>query len=168
MKTISRTSYFSRSPVDVFRAIDDLGITGSHMTESSMMMMGSKLKLEYLSKNHTGLNSSYRWSGKMMGMPMDFTVVVTKWNEGQNNVWETVGDSKLILYAWYKMELLVEETYRGTKAALSITYTRPKTFFAKILSFILADMYCIWCLRKMLRDAKTALAQIPMLNPQQS
>jgi hypothetical protein len=164
MKTISRTAYFSRSSSDVFHAIDDLGVTGSHMTQSSMMMMGSKLKLEYLSKNHTGLNSKYRWSGKMMGIPMDFTVLVTLWNEGRRKVWETVGDCKLILYTWYRMELQLEESYRGTKALLSITYTRPKNIFSKILSLLLADVYCIWCLRKMLRDAKQALVKIPMLH----
>ncbi len=38
--------------------IDDLGVTGMHMTKSSMMM-GSKLNLEYLTENHTGPGSKY-------------------------------------------------------------------------------------------------------------
>lgn len=44
-----------------------------------MMMMGSKLKLEFLTAEHRGLGSKYRWSGKMMGIPHDFNVEVTKW-----------------------------------------------------------------------------------------
>jgi hypothetical protein len=135
------------------------------MTQSSMMMMGSKLQLEYLSKNHTGLNSKYRWRGKMMGIPMDFTVIVTKWNEGRHKVWETVGANELILYSWYRMDLQVKQSDHGTKAHLSITYERPKNIFGKILSFIFADLYCIWCLRKMLHDADRALAQKAILNP---
>ena len=54
MKTISRTEYFVATPSQVFKAIDDLGVTGMHMTESSMMMMGSKLDLEFLTSNKTG------------------------------------------------------------------------------------------------------------------
>jgi hypothetical protein len=157
MKTLSRTEFYDASPSEVFKVIDDLGVTGSHMTESSMMMMGSKLQLEYLSPNHVGLNSKYRWRGKMMSIPMDFTVLVTQWNEGKHKVWETIGDPKLILYSWYRMELRVEETEHQTKAILSITYKRPKQFFSKVLSFLFADIYCAWCLRKMLHDAGRAL-----------
>src|ERR1044072_210990 len=91
MKTLSRTESYSASSYEVFKTIDDLGVTGMHMTESSMMMMGSKLKLEFLTPNKTGLDSRYRWTGKMMGIPMDFTVAVTKWVEGKEKVWETIG-----------------------------------------------------------------------------
>jgi hypothetical protein len=47
MKTLSRKESFSASAQQVFKAIDDLGITGMHMTESSGMMMGSKLNLDF-------------------------------------------------------------------------------------------------------------------------
>ena len=60
-------------------------------------MMGTKLDLQYLTDHHTGLNPRYRWTGKMMGMSMDFTVIVTKWIPGFEKVWETVGESKLII-----------------------------------------------------------------------
>lgn len=97
MKTITRVEKFSASPKAVFKTIDDLGVTGMHMTKSSMMMMGSKLHLEFLTKHHTGLNSTYRWTGKMLGMKMDFTVEVTKWVEGEEKIWETIGKTKLII-----------------------------------------------------------------------
>lgn len=77
MKTLSRQMVYEASVGEVFQKLDDLGVTGTHMTESSMMMMGNKLELTFLSPNHTGLNSKYRWRGKMMGIPMDFTVLVT-------------------------------------------------------------------------------------------
>ena len=62
------------------------------------MMMGSKLNLEFLTENHTGQGSKYRWTGKVMGMKMDFTVVVTKWMDGEEKIWETIGKTKLIIY----------------------------------------------------------------------
>ena len=59
MKTVSRNIIIHSSTDKVFATIDDLGVTGMHMTKSSVMMMGSKLHLEYLTKNHTGLDSKY-------------------------------------------------------------------------------------------------------------
>lgn len=154
MKTIKRTEIYNAPAEKVFSYLDDLGITGMHMTKSSAMMMGSKLKLEYLTPNHTGLDSKYRWTGIMMGMKMNFTVVVTKWIEGVEKTWETIGEAKMIIYSWYRMHLLVKPTSDGSEAELSITYEKPEGWFAKIISFLFADWYCNWCLKNMLNDAK--------------
>lgn len=154
MKTISRTEAYAASPKIVFHYLDDLGVTGMHMTQSSAMMMGSKLHLEYITPNHTGLNSKYRWTGTMMGMKMDFTVEVTKWIEGQEKIWETIGEARMIIYSWYRMHLLINEKGDSTIAELSITYEKPKGWFAKIISFLFADWYCRWCLKNMLTDTK--------------
>ena len=157
MKTIERTEVFSATPEQVFKCIDDLGVTGMHMTQSSMMMMGSKLNLEYLTEKHNGPGTKYRWTGKMMGMPMDFTVEVTKWIAYKEKTWETIGDTKLIIYSWYSMHLSILPSFSGCSAELSISYEKPKGFFYKILSFLFADWYCRWCLNHMLGDAKKLL-----------
>lgn len=157
MKTISRHLSYNAPINEVFEKLDDLGVTGTHMTESSSMMMGNKLLLTYLSSNRTGLNSSYRWQGKMMGLPMDFSVLVTKWIQNQEKIWETIGEAKMIIYSWYRMSLKVSATQGATMAELCITYKRPKGLLPKILSFLIADFYCIWCLNKMLNDAKKAI-----------
>ena len=154
MKTIRRTEAYAASPKIVFHYLDDLGVTGIHMTQSSTMMMGSKLHLEYITPNHTGLNSKYRWTGTMMGMKMDFTVEVTKWIEGEEKIWETIGEARMIIYSWYRMHLLINEKGDLTIAELSITYEKPKGWFAKIISFLFADWYCRWCLKNMLTDTK--------------
>ena len=160
MKTLSRNEYFHASRQEVFNTIDDLGVTGMHMTESSMMMMGSKLKLEFLTTSKTGPGSRYRWTGRMMGLTMDFTVEVTKWIQGVEKVWETIGEAKLILYSWYRMKLFLNEANEGTEAELSISYEKPKGFFKRILAFFFADWYCRWCLKKMLGDAKKAITNV--------
>ncbi len=157
MKTVTRIETYNAPAHEVFKSIDDLGVTGMHMTQSSMMMMGSKLNLEFLTNNHTGLGSKYRWTGKMMAMKMDFTVEVTKWIKDQEKIWETIGETKLIIYSWYRMHLNVQPIMNGTKAELSISYKKPKRFFNRVLSFLFADLYCKWCLRKMLGDAKRSL-----------
>jgi predicted ATPase len=157
MKTIKRTETYNSPAEKVLSYLDDLGVTGMHMTQSSAMMMGSKLHLEFLTANHTGLSSKYRWIGMMMGMKMDFTVEVTKWMEGVEKVWETKGEAKMIIYSWYRMHLLVYPKGNTAQAELSITYEKPKGWFAKIISFFFADWYCNWCLKNMLTDTKTKI-----------
>jgi hypothetical protein len=154
MKTISKRIRLNASPEKVFETLDDLGVTGMHMMQSSAMMMGARLHLQYLTDYHTGLGSKYRWTGKMMGMKMDFTVEVTKWIMGTEKTWETIGEARMIIYSWYRMHLLVESTTNGCEAELSITYEKPKDRIAKIISFLFADWYCNWCLKNMLSDTQ--------------
>jgi len=154
MKTIKRIKTYNAPAEKVFSYLDDLGVTGMHMTQSSAMMMGSKLHLGFLTDHHTGMGSKYRWTGTMMGMKMDFTVEVTKWIKDIEKTWETIGEAKMIIYSWYRMHLLVNAKETITKAELSISYERPKGFFYKIISFLFADWYCNWCLKNMLSDSK--------------
>ena len=154
MKTITRIETYNASPQKVFKHLDDLGVTGMHMTKSSAMMMGSKLHLEYLTVNHTGLRSKYRWTGTMMGMKMDFTVEVTNWIDGIEKTWETIGPARMIIYSWYRMHLLVTPKENKSIAELSISYEKPKGWFSRIISCLFADWYCNWCLKNMLSDSK--------------
>ena len=157
MKTVSKNIIIRNSPEKVFSYMDNLGNTGMHMMQSSSMMMGSKLKLELLSENATGLNAKFRWYGNMMGIKMDFTVDVTKWIKDKEKVWETVGDAKMIILGWYQMRLQLTPITEGTKAELSIAYTYPKKILGKILTFFLAQWYANWCLKSMLSNSKQSL-----------
>ena len=134
--------------------MDNIGNTGMHMIKNSMPMMGSKLELKQLSENATGLNSKFRWYGKMMGFTMDFTVVVTKWIKDKEKVWETVGEAKMIILKWYQMHLVISPEGQITKAELSIAYTKPENIFFRFIAFFLAPLYANWCLKNMLNDSK--------------
>ena len=46
MKSMHKTITIQAAPEKVFAQMDDFPKTGMHMSESSMMMMGSKLTLE--------------------------------------------------------------------------------------------------------------------------
>ena len=157
MKTLKRIETYRATPEKVFQCIDDLGVTGMHMTKSSMPMMGSKLSLNFLTANHTGLGSKYRWTGKVVGMTMDFTVEVTKWVKDKEKIWETIGDPNMIIYSWFRMNLEISTSPNNTQAELSISYEKPKGWLNRFLSFLLADWYCNWCLKHMLVDSKKAL-----------
>ncbi len=155
MKT--KNIFIHSTPEKVFTQMDDFSKTGMHMTESSMMMMGSKLKLEQLSINSTGVGAKYRWYGKMMGMTMDFSETVTKWQSPKIKEWETVGEAKIIIMSWYRMWFEISPAENETIAKISISYLTPKQWYYKILSFLFANWYCNWCLNNMLNDTKQNL-----------
>ena len=115
------------------------------MSESSMMMMGSKLRLEQISSNPTGLGAAYRWYGKMMGMTIDLNEKATKWQPPQFKEWETTGEAKIIIMSWYRMWFEITVSENRTLAELSISYLPPRQWFYKILSFLFAGSYCNWC-----------------------
>lgn len=157
LDTTQKTSLYKKivtinAPADsIFAFMDDVNNTGMHMTESNAPMMGSKLSLEWLTPHHTGLSSKYRWQGKVMGMKMDFTVEVTKWVQGKEKVWESMGTAKMIVISWYRMYLILTPLPDGsTKAELGIYYTKPK----KLLGFFLGKSYAKWCVKSMLKDTK--------------
>jgi hypothetical protein len=157
MNTKSKHTFIHSSPEKVFAQMDDFSKTGMHMSESSMMMMGSKLTLEQLSNNPTGVGAKYRWYGRMMGMTMDFSEAVTKWQPPVLKEWEIIGNAKIIIMSWYRMWFEIASNERGTIAKISISYLPPKEWYYKILSFLFAKWYCNWCLNNMLNDTKKAL-----------
>jgi hypothetical protein len=157
MKTITKSILIHSTPEKVFVQMDDFSKTGMHMTESSMMMMGSKLTLEQLSEKANGIDSKYRWYGKMMGMTMDFSEAVTKWEAPKLKEWETFGEAKMIIMSWYKMWFEIAPDENGTIAKISISYLPPNEWYYKILSFFFVRFYCDWCLDNMLNDSKSNL-----------
>lgn len=163
MKTFEKTKTYAASPEEVFDCLDNLSVTGMHMTKSSMPMMGSKMKIEFLSPHQTGLNTKYRCTGKVLWMPLDFTVVVTEWVRGREKSWETTGSPKMIIMSWFKMELIVSGNNLRSGARLSISYEKPKGILNRALCFLLAGWYCRWCLKQMLNDAKKQMAWLRCL-----
>jgi hypothetical protein len=154
MKTRTKSIAIHSTPEIIFRQMDDFSKTGMHMTEKSMMMMGSKLHLEQISRNPTGFGSTYRWYGKIMGLTIDFTQTVTKWTPGELKEWQTIGTSRIIIMSWYKMWFNIKQDGENCTTEISISYLPPKEWYFKIVSFLFVRWYCQWCLNSMLYDTK--------------
>lgn len=151
VRRIERTAIINAKPKDVFAFMDDIRNTGKHMTENSAAMAGSKLHLEWLTDHKTGLGTKYRWTGKVVGMKMVFTVEVTKWIEGKQKVWGTVGDAKMIVIDWFEMDLIMAPEKDGkSKAKLGIYYTKNSGLWG----FLFGKWYSKWCVKSMLRDTR--------------
>ncbi|TAL63272.1 MAG: SRPBCC family protein [Bacteroidetes bacterium] len=156
VRVVERTMIINAKPEEVFAFMDDINNTGRHMTESNAQMAGSKLKLEWLTDYKTGLYAKYRWTGKVMGMKMNFIVIVTQWDKGKSKKWETTGEAKMIVISWYRMYLELNPNGDGaTTAKLGILYTKSKN----MLGFLLGKRYSIWCVKSMLKDTKKHFAE---------
>jgi len=159
MKTVSETVEIRAPAQEVFAHIDDIRNVGLHMTEqSSMAMMGSKLKVEVLSREPTGLGATYRYSGKMMGLTLDFSESVTKYVPNHEKVWHTIGEPRLLIISSYEMRLAVEpQSPSSSRLTVSIAYDLPRSGFWRVLGILLAGWYSRWCLGRMCQDTKRAL-----------
>ena len=143
----------------VFAYVDDIRNVGWHMTErSSMAMMGSRLELEIVSEQSTGLGATYRYSGTMMGLSLDFSESVTRHIPNREKVWRTIGQPRLLIISSYEMRLAVEPlSAASSRLTISIAYELPRSAFWHIVGRMLAGPYSRWCLRQIVGDAKRAL-----------
>ena len=93
MSKLSRSVTIEAPAERVFAYVDDIRNLARHMSESrSMPMMGSKLKLEIMTPEPTGVGAVYRYSGRMMGLTIDFSETVTNYVPGREKVWRTIGE----------------------------------------------------------------------------
>jgi hypothetical protein len=159
VKTVSQTYTFYAPAGVVFDHLDDLSVTGMHMTKSSMPMMGGKMNLQFLSANKKGLHTKYRWTGKALWMNLDFTVLVTEWVRGIRKTWETEGVSKMIIYSWFKMNLTIHQRQQQCAATLSVSYEQPLSVIGGLLCALFGKWYARWCISSMFRDTARKLAQ---------
>ncbi len=75
----------------MFAYVDDIRNLARHVSESgSIRMMGSRLKLEIMTPEPTGVGAVDRYSGRMMGLTIDFSETVTKYVAGREKVWLTI------------------------------------------------------------------------------
>lgn len=153
-KHLSSQTIVQASPTEVFGCLDDMHEIGKHMTESSMPLMGSKLKFEILSPNVTDIGATYRYYGKIMGLPLDITEVVRSYKMNEEKYWETIGEPKIIIMSHYVLGFQLQPTAGGTQATFVIDYEIPQHGLSKILGLLLSNWYAHWCLRMMLDRVK--------------
>lgn len=78
--------------------------------------------------------------------------MVTLRIKDKEKIRETIGEARVMIFRWYRMLLLLSQENGNTVAELFITYEKPKGWLARFISLLVADWYCNWCLKNMLRD----------------
>jgi len=129
MTTVTEAVDIQEPAERVFGYVDDMRNVGWHMTDrSSMPMLGSRLKLEILSEQPTGPGATYRYSGKMMGLSLDFSESVTTYLPNREKVWRTIGTPRLLIIDAYEMRIAVEPLSATTsRLTIAITYELPRS-----------------------------------------
>ena len=144
-------------PPRVFAWVDNPANTGLHMSRPSMAMLGGSLRVEQLSPNAAGLGATYRSSGRVLGLRIDFTTTVTTWVPEREKVTQTRGEPRLIVIRDFQMTASVMRADGGTRLVLALAYNLPAGFLGRLLGRMLAGPYVRWCLRRMADDVRAAL-----------
>lgn len=103
-----------RSLQDVFHYVDDIHHVHGHMHD-----MSGHLQLEILSPNDRGLGATYRWTGRILGVPVRFTEQVTAWVENREKRYQAISG------AVFSLHHRLEETPDGTRISSDLNYELP-------------------------------------------
>ena len=104
MATTSMTSFprhFENSikisaPADaVFAHLDDQRRLSAHMSESSWMMVGSRMDFEFDAAGGRTVGSTISLRGRVLGVPLSVDEVVTAYTPPTLKIWETTGTPNL-------------------------------------------------------------------------
>jgi len=116
------------------------------------------LKLDIVTPNFTGVGATYRYSGRMMGLTLDFSETVTRYTPGREKVWHTIGEPKLLIIASYEMGVVVDPlTETETALTIVIRYDLPRSGPWRLIGRMLAPVYARWCLDNMTQGTKSDL-----------
>jgi hypothetical protein len=154
MRTKMRTAIIEAPAESVFQFMSDFANINMHMSNRSVLPMGSRLALGNFTQHKHEAGAMVRWKGKILGVKVDYKEVITKWIENREKEWETEQGSRLFIFEWYKTRISVLPAENGAYVEVGIKYTRPDDFFRRTLSYVFADLYINWCLKKMIYDTK--------------
>jgi hypothetical protein len=146
----------------VFAYVDDIRNMARHMSEErSMAMMGSRLTLEIVTPEVTGIGATYRYFGRMMGLTLDFSETVTRYVPGREKGLRTIGDPRLLIIGGYEMGVNVQPlTEVSCRLTITFGYDLPRAGLWRIVGWALAPWYGRWCLDSMTQGAKRELERV--------
>ncbi len=152
MPLLSRSATINAPADRVFAYVDDIHNLARHMSErGSMPMMGSKLNLEIVTPEPTGIGATYRYSGRVMGLIIDLSETVTRYVPGREKTWRTIGETRLLIIDNYEMRVLVDPMSDArSKLTITIDYTLPRSVLWRAIGRMLAASYARWCLNSMI------------------
>ena len=138
------------APVDqVFAYLDDPNALAAHMSESSMMMMGSRMAIDVDADGGRAVGSKIRMQGRMMGIPLSLEEVVTERQVPSRKVWQTIGSPKLMVIAHYRMGFELTPSGEASMLRVFIDYRLPATAPGSWLGRMFAGVYARWCTKQL-------------------
>ena len=143
-----------RAPVDrVFGHIDDHTRLSSHMSKSSWMMGGGRMRVELAEGLGKKVGSHMRLAGRVFGIELSVEETVIERDPPRRKVWETTGSPKLLVIGQYRMGFELLPDADRTNLRVFIEYALPAKAPARWLGLLFAGSYARWCTRQMANDA---------------
>jgi hypothetical protein len=137
----------------LFARLDDPNLLSAHMTQSSLMMAGSRMSIELDTANGRAIGAVIRMSGRFMGIPLSLEETVTERVPPRRKVWETTGTPKLVVIGSYRMGYDIVPQGPSSELRVFIDYALPKGLGGHWLGRIFGLLYARWCTQRVARDA---------------
>lgn len=146
------TSAIVAGPLEeVFAHMDDHARLTSHMSESSRMMGGGSMQVEFDHARGQKIGSWIRLSGKILGVTLAVEEIVTERTPPRRKVWETTGVPSLLVIGRYRMGFEIAPLKAGSHVTVFIDYALPKGTLTR--GYFLGGYYARWCTQRMVDDA---------------
>jgi Polyketide cyclase / dehydrase and lipid transport len=156
------TSAFVAASVDgVFAHVDDHTRLSSHMSESSWMMGGGRMRIEVDDGHGQRVGSRIRLSARVFGLQLSVDQVVTERNPPHRKSWETIGTPRLLVIGQYRMGFEITSQDHGSFLRVHIDYALPENAPSRWLGYVLGRYYARWCTQRMVNDAARHFASPP-------
>ena len=136
----------------VFAYVDDPTRVSSHMSKSSRMMGGSRMRIELDDDRGQRVGSRIRLSGRIFGLRLSLEEVVTEHNFPHRKVWETTGTPNLLVIGHYRMGFEIGSRDNGSLLRVFIDYGLPHGVLTGWLGYLLGPVYARWCTQQMVKD----------------
>jgi hypothetical protein len=144
--------------VVLFDHLDRHDRLAGHMTKSSWMMAGGRMRIVTDALSGRALGSRIRIGGRVMGLRLFAEEIVTEYEAPRRKAWATVGDVRLLVIGPYRMGFEIEPRDSRSGLRVFIDYARPGTGMSRWLGRLLGSWYARWCTKRMLADAVAAFA----------
>lgn len=144
-------------PTEVFAYLDDHERLGAHMMQSSAMMAGSAMAFSFDEGKGRALGSRIEMRGKVLGLSLTVSEIVTERDIPERKAWETQGSPRLLVIGAYRMGFEIAPEGAGCRLTVFIDYDLPDWPW-RLLGLIAGRFYARWCVQSMARDAALAFA----------
>jgi hypothetical protein len=152
-------SAFVAAPAEsVFAYADDPARLSSHMSKSSWMMGGGRMKTELDAGRGQSVGSHICLSGRVFGLELSVEEIVTERVPPQRKGWQTTGSPRLLVIGHYRMGFEISSQANGSLLHVYIDYSLPEDAPARWLGSLFGRFYARWCTQRMVSDTAERFA----------
>jgi uncharacterized membrane protein len=142
------------APADLlFDYLDDFEQLGAHMTRSSWMVAGAKMRYEFDDGKGRRVGSRVRLLGSFLGLKLEIEERVTNREPARSKAWQTVENPRMLILARYRMGFSLQPLLEGCRLTAFIGYALPGKGIARLLGALAGGIYARWCVRNVLQQA---------------